>query len=286
MDCDPSYLSSFMRTAFFVPHPALQEFIQCIMVIHAQVATVDAPVICPYPPAPQDSLFFYINDRIKVRKEGEAAFIEQPRSVLVGPMVTRVMLDINRSHKAVRVGFHPGGLHRLLGVAMHEVIDDNYDAEDVYGTEMREVNERLQEAPTFESIKDVVERFLLQKVALLKRMLPFDRAMLELMKNGGNVPIETIASLSCLSLRQFERVSRDRIGMSPKFYARLIRFSKAYRMRENFPDISWGHIAHECGYFDQMHFIRDFKQFAGVTPNMLQKDLEKAPVRLQAELRL
>src|SRR5690606_22452468 len=54
MDCDPSYLSSFMRTAFFVPHPALQEFIQCIMVIHAQVATGDAPVICPYPPAPQD----------------------------------------------------------------------------------------------------------------------------------------------------------------------------------------------------------------------------------------
>jgi hypothetical protein len=43
-------------------------------------------------------------------------------------MITRVMLDINKSHKAVRVGFHPGGLHRFLGISMAEMIDGHYDA--------------------------------------------------------------------------------------------------------------------------------------------------------------
>lgn len=74
--------------------------------------------------------------------------------------------------------------------------------------------------------------------------------------------------------------------MPPKFFARLIRFSKAYRMRENFGQLSWTTIAHECGYFDQMHFIRDFKEFAGVAPGILERELKDLPVRLQAGLRL
>jgi AraC-like DNA-binding protein len=275
-----------MLTKFYTPHVLLQEFIQCIMVIHAEVETNVSKVVCPYPPAPQNSLFFYINDHIKVMKEGEMEFSIQPRSVVVGPMISRVMLDINKSHKAVRVGFHPGGLHRLLGLSMSEMIDRHYDAVDVYGNEMVEVNSKLQEAVSFEEIKDVIESFLLQKLRVLKRAVPFDKAMLELLRTNGNLSIDKVASMACLSIRQFERVSKERIGIPPKFFARLIRFSKAYRMRENFPDMNWTSIAYDCGYFDQMHFIRDFKQFAGVAPGIIEMDLKNAPVRLQAELRI
>lgn len=275
-----------MQTKFYTPHVLLQDFIQCIMVIHAEVESNGSAVVCPYPPAPQNSLFFYINDRIKVMKSDETEFSLQPRSVVVGPMITRVMLDINKSHKAVRVGFHPGGLHRLLGLSMSELIDGHYDAVDVYGSEMEEVNSKLQEAQNFDEIKSVIESFLLKKVDTLKKAIPFDKALLELMHSSGNMPIDKVASLACLSIRQFERVSKERIGVPPKFFARLIRFSKAYRMRENFPQMSWTSIAYNCGYFDQMHFIRDFKQFACVAPGIIEKDLEKAPVRLQAELRI
>jgi len=275
-----------LESKFYTPHVLLQEFVNCIMVIHAEVDVHAGPVICPYPPTPQNSLFFYINDRIRVQKYGDADFTVQPRSVVVGPQVTRVLLDINKSHKAVRVGFHPGGLHRLLGIAMSEMIDESYDADDVFGSEMHSLNNQLQEAATFDAIKDVIEKFLLQKQKVLKRILPFDRAMMELLRLNGNVPIERMASLACLSLRQFERVSKERIGLPPKLFARLVRFSKAYRLRENFPQLSWTAIAHDCGYFDQMHFIRDFKQFGGVTPGIIEKELESTPVRLQAGLRL
>ncbi len=275
-----------MQMKFYTAHPLLQEFINCIMVVHAEVENTMEAVICPYPPTPQNSLFFYINDLIKVQKDGETHFVLQPRSVIVGPQLTRVSLDINKSHKAVRVGFHPGGLYRLLGISMNEMIDGSYDATDVFGNEMQELNEKLQEADGFDRIKDVIENFLLQKVKSLKRNMPFDLAMLELMRLNGNLSIEKVASLSCLSLRQFERVSKERIGIPPKLFARLVRFSKAYRLRENFPLLSWTNIAYECGYFDQMHLIRDFKQFAGVAPGIIEKELDNAPIRLQAELRL
>ncbi|MBL7740178.1 MAG: AraC family transcriptional regulator [Chitinophagaceae bacterium] len=275
-----------MQTRFYTPHPLLQEFIHCIMIVHAEVDPGAPPALCPYPPTPQNSLFFYINDPIKVQQEGQANFVAQPRSVIVGPQLTRVTLDINKSHKAVRVGFHPGGLHRLLGCSLSGMIDDSYDAADVFGKPIREVNDRLQEAESFDAIRDVIEQFLLQKVRSLREALPFDKAMLELVKMNGNVPVETAASLACLSLRQFERVSKERIGLPPKLFARLVRFSKAYRLREELPQWNWTQIAYECGYFDQMHLIRDFKQFAGVSPGILAKNLEHTPVRLQAGLRL
>jgi AraC-like DNA-binding protein len=275
-----------LQTKFYTPPILLQEFVNCIMVVHARVGKTDPPIICSYPPTPQNSLFFYINDRIKVQKDRETVFLLQPRSVVVGPQISRVNLDINKDHKAVRVGFHPGGLYRLLGVPMSEMIDDSYDAMDVFGSQMRDVNEQLQEAASFDEINEVITVFLLRQLKRLKKSMPFDAAMLEILRLSGNVSIEQIASLACLSLRQFERVSKERIGLPPKFFARLVRFSKAYRMRENFSNLSWTSIAHECGYFDQMHFIRDFKEFAGVAPGVIEKELESIPVRMQAGLRL
>lgn len=256
------------------------------MVVHAEMDADKGTVICPYPPTPQNSLFFYINDPIKIQMEGEKDFLLQPRSVIVGPQLTSVKIDINKSHKAVRVGFHPGGLFRLLGFSLSEMVDGSFDAEDVFGKEIREVNLRLQEAKTFDDIKTIVESFLLQQIKTLKPALPIDIAFLELMRSEGMIPIEKVASLSCLSLRQFERKCKDRIGFPPKLFARVVRFSKAYRLRENFSHLSWTSIAYDCGYFDQMHFIRDFKEFAGVPPGIIEKELEVLPFKMQASLRL
>ena len=259
---------------------------QCIMLVHAEIDPQAPPVLCPYPPTPQNSLFFYINDQIKVQQDGSENFILQPRAVIVGPQLNRVTIDINKDHKAVRVGFHPGGLHRLLGLSMADMIDGSYDAADVFGNEVKELSERMQEANSFDAIKNVVELFLLKKAKSLKEILPFDKAILELLRVEGNVSIEKIASMACLSLRQFERVSKERLGLPPKLFSRIVRFSKAYRLKEQMPGISWTKIAYECNYFDQMHLIRDFKQFAGVAPGIIEKELGVTTVRLQADLRL
>lgn len=240
--------------------------------------------VCTYPPTPQPSLFFYIGDTIKVKKNDSEIYEEQPYSVIVGQQLKSVSIDINRNHKAVRVGFHPGGLYRLIGVPMYELIDNNCSADDVFGKQISYVNEQLHEASNNFEIKTIIENFLLEQLYKMKPALPFDLAMLELFK--GNTSIDNIASLACLSLRQFERVSKIRVGLPPKLFARIVRFSKAYRMREEFENVSWTTIAHECGYFDQMHFIKDFKSFTGSTPKQIEKMLEVQPAKMQLGLRL
>ncbi len=212
-------------------------------------------------------------------------FDKQPLSVLIGPQFSRVNIKVHRQLSAIRVDFLPGGMYRMLGIPMHELFDVGFDALDFFGREMSCVNEQLQNTPNLEEGKNIVERFLLNQVTKLKVLLPVDSALRILLNHNGNMPIEKTASFSCLSIKQFERKCKERIGMNPKMFARILKFSKAYRLHESNPQLSWIHIAYDAGYYDQMHMIRDFKTFAGVNPSVIEQQLLSTPLRMQKDLR-
>ena len=166
---------------------------------------------------------------------------------------------------------------------MHELYDEPFDATLLLGREIVEVNERLQEAQTAIDMKNVVERFFMYKLDH-SPLLPWEHALKSQLQ--GNISIESAASLACVSLRQYERRTKEIMGYSPKVFSRLVRFSKAYRLKEQQPQLSWTTIAHTCGYFDQMHLIRDFKDFTDALPGALAKQINSAPTLLQEHLRI
>ena len=127
----------------------------------------------------------------------------------------------------------------------------------------------------------IVEGFLLKEVNYLKDLDRFDKVMAFSMARVENIRVEAMADEACLSFRQFERKCRERMGMSPKLFIKLVRFSRAYRLHELNPQLNWTTIAQLNGYFDQAHLIRDFKQFTGVSPGFLKEELALAPLRLQ-----
>jgi AraC-like DNA-binding protein len=267
-----------------VPHPGLQEFVVALTTIDAPLPVEYDEAVSPYPPAPLQSIIFYGENRIHMSNYGQADYHAQPSIVVVGPQYSRVNIKVIKKLRAVRVDFRPGGLFRLLGIPMTELFDKGVDAVDIFGNEARQLNEQILNTANLTACKVLIERFLLKKRTSLTVALPFDRALQILLQSDGNTAIEKIASLSCLSLRQFERKCVTRLGMSPKAFARIARFSKAYRLRESNRDLTWACIAYEAGYFDQMHLIRDFKQFAGVTPSFIDNALSETPFRMQADL--
>lgn len=296
-----------MQTRLYTPHAALQEYVLNIATVFAELPEGMHSVVTPYPPTPLQSLMFYCNDPVSMGRGGEGtngtigsnhstdtnsttktnnSFDLQPLSVLVGPQLSRVNIKVVKRLRAVRVDFLPGAMFRLLGFPMHEMMDGGFDASDVFGPEMKVVNEKLQNITSLEEGKDVVEQFLLGKVRRFSDRLPIDAALHQLMKHDGNLPVERIASLACLSLKQFERRCRERLGMNPKIYARILKFSKAYRLHEASPQLSWIKIAYEAGYYDQMHMIRDFRVFAGVNPTVITQQLSATPIRMQRDLPL
>lgn len=253
----------------------------CIIIFRSDLRHIATDILYPFPPTPQQYIYFYLNDPIRAQKNGEDTFQEKSSSITVGPQLTRVNLNLGKDHFMLGVVLHPGALYRLLAIPMTEMFDQDIDSDMLFGSEINIVYEQLKYAQTWVDMKNVVEAFLLKKAALLKPILPFDHAIRELMKQHGNLSIDQAAAISCLSIRQFERKCMERIGLPPKLFARLVRFSRAYHLKETQQQLNWTSIAHASGYYDQMHFVRDFKAFAGVTPSFIQQELETAPLRLR-----
>lgn len=273
-----------MEVRIYIQPPALHDYVLNISTVNAVLPEGVDEVVTPYPPTPFQSLIFYCSDPVFMSRVGTDDFQQQPISVLLGQQISRVNIKVKRRLCAIRVDFLPGGVFRMLGIPMHELFDEGFNSLDFFGPAMKTINEQLQEITSLEEGKTLVENFLIKQVADSRDILPFDHAMRMLLNNSGNMAIEKVASISCLSTRQFERKCHERIGMNPKLYARILKFSKAYRMHESRPELSWIKIAHEAGYYDQMHMIRDFKVFAGVNPSVIETQLLSTPLRMQKDL--
>ncbi|WP_221391096.1 helix-turn-helix transcriptional regulator [Dyadobacter sp. NIV53] len=269
-----------MFQQFYEPHPALKGFVNNIMIHQVTFDVAAGQPQFPVPPLPEHCLFFYVRDASE--SEDTAANNKETLSsaLIVGPHVNRHIIIPGRDHLMIKVGFQPGGLYRFLGIPMTELLcQDSFDAVDLLGKEMNEVTDQLREASSFSSMKLIVERFLLRHVNRLKPVLPIDQVLSLLIKERGLLKIDQVASHACLSVRQFERVFGQRIGLPPKQYSRLVRFAQAWILKEQQPDNSWLKITYECGYFDQMHLIRDFQEFAGVSPSVIESALMTSEVK-------
>jgi len=206
-----------------------------------------------------------------------------PQSMLVGPHVTRVDLKMEQSDTLViLVGFQPGGLHRLLGLPMQELLDKPVDASLIMGSEIALLCERLANTADTDGMSQLIQEYQQQKAARLKHALPFEEMLMQISQEDKYLNVDEMARGAFVSVRQLERQFKMRTGLSPKMYARLSRFSRAWLLHERNPQASWISIAHSCGYADQMHMIRDFKEFAGVSPGILHEELDRAPVRIQS----
>lgn len=268
-----------------IPHPALQKFVLNISMVDAVLGEGIGEVVTPYPPTPFQSLIFYCDNPVSMGQIGNDEFKKSPSALLTGPQVSRVNIKLSNESHGVRVDFLPGGMFRMLGIPMNELFDKSFDAADFFGPKMKELNEQLQLNLDEKTALKLIENFLLDQILRSKDILPVDLALHKLLLAQGDIPIKELASLSCLSIKQLERKCRERIGMNPKLYARILRFSKAYRLHEACPTLSWLDITYKAGYYDQMHMIRDFKKFAGVNPSVIKRQLLETPLRMQKNLR-
>lgn len=269
-----------MFQQFYQPHPALKAFVNNIMIHQVQLDTTQTSKTFAVPPLPEHCLFFYVRDKSDAVDFSTNKTQTQSSCIVVGPHVNRHTIIPGRNHLMIKVGFQPGGLYRFLGIPMNELLSNNaFNALDFWGKEVNEVNEKLPEAASFIEMKLIVEKFLLNHVNKLKQTLPIDKVLPLLIRQRGLLKIDELASHACLSVRQFERVFQQRIGLPPKYFSRLVRFAQAWIIKEQQPGTTWIKIAHECGYFDQMHLIHDFQEFAGVNPSIIESELLNSPVK-------
>jgi AraC-like DNA-binding protein len=269
-----------IRTEQCKIYPALRSLIRHIVIIEADFGNMPVSIAGNYMPSPDQAMFINLYTRLKSKKSGENKFNTVTSCTLMGAQITPFKLMVEESHKTVSIIFQPGGLNRFLNIPMTELFDNGYSAREVVGREIEELLDKSHDTISLHELDGIVQSYFLSKLSKVKEPLPIDYALQHLLVNY-NTNMDRIAEMACMSVRNFERKCKERLGMSAKMYARIARFHKAYRMLESKPIISWADLTYEVGYYDQTHFIKDFKEFAKLTPTILHKELSEEHIHFQ-----
>jgi AraC-like DNA-binding protein len=166
----------------------------------------------------------------------------------------------------LQVDFTPIGAHLFFGVPMHELANRVVDVEDLLGRNDNLVG-RLEAAPTWDARFALLDEVITTRSSAARRPVPeILWAWRALEHTNGAVPIGTLAERIGCSRRHLSTRFREHVGLAPKTFARVVRFSRAVGAIQRGLRGSFAELAYECGYFDQAHLIRDFHEFAGTTP--------------------
>ena len=161
---------------------------------------------------------------------------------------------------------YPFAIPRLFAMPATDLTNLSPDLYSVFGTEGKLLEEQMCTAADNEARVRIISTFLESKLEANRRELPIvHTAVHTIMNSGGLIKVDDLAKDFRLSTRQFERRFKEFAGLSPKLYANVIRFQVAAAQRSSgIRDLT--EIAYNCGYYDQSHFINDFRRFSGYSP--------------------
>ena len=170
----------------------------------------------------------------------------------------------------VGASLRPQGVTGIFGIDAVDVANRVLDAGDVVGPSLVSLRDRIGESASTAESLDILAGFL--RLASEKASRPVSSAavwaMDRTLARSGDVRIGQLCKELGVSRKHLNALYRSAAGLSPKVYARLIRFQSLIDNIQN-PENSWVHVAATRGYFDQSHLIRDFREFAGETPASL-----------------
>ena len=189
-------------------------------------------------------------------------------SVVVGAHSEFFVIDTAEQHSVAGVHFKPGGAFPFLDLPASELHNTLVSLEDLWGSLADQLRERLLEASTPQAKLCVLEQALLTRAA--ERLERHPAVAFALNEFHGAPHTRTIADVTGqigLSAKRFIQVFSEEVGLTPKLFCRVRRFQRVLRRIGAGRPVEWAAVAVDCGYFDQAHFIHDFRAFSGINPS-------------------
>ncbi len=167
----------------------------------------------------------------------------------------------------IQIDFAPLSGYLLLGRAMSDLTNRAVTIDDVFGVEGPLLREQLMEAHGWAERFRLLDGFIARRLSRARAASPAVAwAWRRLSETTGAVPVTELAREIGWSRKHLAAQFREQIGLPPKTVARILRFEHVEHAILDGVELGWGDLAARCGYYDQAHLIRDFREFAGVTP--------------------
>lgn len=210
---------------------------------------------------------FNLGDKIK-RYTSETEFILHPDAMIMGQRTKSYYIEPVGHVDTIAICFYPHGFANFVNTALQHLVDQETPIEEVFDeTQAKELKQRIFQASTTKERIEIIETFLLNKLNEATTIENIVKTTVDtLIATKGGMPINGIMKDDLSKRRQLERYFKKQIGISPKQLGKVIRLQATLHMLLSEQSETLTEIAYENEYFDQNHFIKDFKEFVGITP--------------------
>lgn len=247
----------------YSPSTELADFVKCYWTLTAPASEERQRIV----PDGCMEMIFHCGDLYRQFLPDGSSVI-QPSAFVFGQITQPLEIAPMGNTNIFAVRFHPNGFIPFATISIKQMENKTTDLSTLFGDSGRDVCEMVMKDIDTSQRISIIESFLLAQLQLQETT---DRiaalSVQTLLALNGQLSVDELADQVQINRRQLERKFATVIGMSPKQLAKIMRLQATLKMMEERRFDSLTELAYENGYFDQAHFIKDFKEFTGVTPS-------------------
>lgn len=194
---------------------------------------------------------------------------------LTGLVDVPVVLDAEKNIATETIGieFNPKGVYRFFHLNLNEIRNQIYSLQDLLGTTGKHLTEQIANAASAQQKIALVQQFLIHQLSLSKEDFIFEYCIEKINSSKGTIAIKELERKTGYSSRWLNIKFNEKLGVSPKNLSSVIRFKQFYRAFINGNEKSFLKKYFYEFYYDQSHFIKDFKRFTGLAPTKFEKQI-------------
>ncbi len=181
--------------------------------------------------------------------------------------------------KGMRIRFTIHGFYKLFLIPTNELYNNVYFAEDVIGSEIRSLHDKMEIAKNHEERKFYLDEYFIYRINKYSRKsITIDNivnSINTIKVNNGNIKLPALLKQSCKSERSFERDIKLVVGITPKELCQTFRVQNVIRALNLSTNVDWQQLVIDNGYYDQAHLINEFKKVTSISPNCFVKNKNK-----------
>jgi AraC-like DNA-binding protein len=256
------------------PHPRLRRHIKCFWMLDHDYGNSSHDRERLWADA-HTELIFTSGQRYFQKTPGRT--VRLPASFVIGPFQNELELRSRGRTSLVAARFWPWGFHSFSKVPMTDLTNTVRSRRGTVADGSESLEKELAAIESPEAKIAALEKALLNRIASMAKAKLLSRPVaLDILEACGRIRVGEISQKHAIQARKLERVFLEEIGVTAKVFSRIVRFNHAKQMIEKNPEIDLLTLTYECGYADQPHFTRNFREMFGITPAGFKARMKEA----------
>lgn len=259
-----------MHPQIFEPSEELAGFVKCYWTLES--AKADTPLKNTIVPDGTMKLIFHYGDSYRHHPRNRESFV-LPKCFLIGQLTQPYIVEPLGVTGTFVVRFEPDGFLPFSTVPIKEMENTAIPLNQLFGDAGEEIGENILSAESTFARIEIIEKFLLDRLTNVTTIDEIVQSTIETIINvNGQLSVNDLSKQNNINRRQLTRKFSSTIGLSPKQLSKTIRLQAALKILLTTEVTSLTDLAYENEYYDQAHFIKDFKEFTGLTPKEFYGD--------------